>query len=843
MASLLQVDVMEPIAIIGLDGKFPGAESPDELWALLREARQGICQQSRWDPAFIDKEMLKPNSMVSDRLGQIPSFELFDDEFFGFKPGEAEAMDPQQRLLLEVTWRALEHGGQLPTQLGGSRVGVWIAAGATDYRSLAWRSPEGLTAHSVLGTELSMLANGVSQRFDLHGPSTVVDAGCSSVPVGLEYACRLLSAGELDLALVGAANVVLDPCGSVALSEAWMLSARGECRPFDEGADGYVRGDGIAMAVLRPLEKALSNGDPVLAVVRSAAVCHCGRSEGDVSEAITMALRSSLAMAGVEPSDIGYVEAHAVGSPALDAAELSALSEVFSGVRLGSSKANVGHLEWASGMASIAKLCAMFRHHEMPPQIHLDDPIAALDPAVFEVVREVTGFTARFAATNTVSVGGVCATVVLEAPPPPPSRTRDAGRPHLVAMSAPDQNRLMALGKAWARSQVELADAAWTLATRRERFEVRGACVADDVTMIAPRICQPAKGTVWAFTGQGSQRAGMGLSAAAQCAAFATALEEVGAALYPHLGVPIAALLTHPELDDTRLCQPAVFALQYALAETWSAWGLRPTAVLGHSVGEIAACVVAGILTLEDAAEFIVIRGRLMSELPRDGGMLAVFGQSDHVESLLTPRLAIAAINGPEWIVVSGLRSELSNLADRLEQEGIGTAPLLVSHGFHSPLMEPILAPLAEAASRLTSHEGQVPLYSTVLCEPLRRLPPGYWTRHAKETVRFGPGVQSLMPGMLVIEIGPGGTLVQHGRRVRPDLDWVSSMSAEAEWRGLLDAAGRAWAAGCELDIGSIESGGAGRVIHGPGTFFAPRSQRFSVGGSNRCIPGTRVDG
>ncbi|HEV8718798.1 MAG TPA: type I polyketide synthase, partial [Candidatus Binatia bacterium] len=587
MAPNVPMGRLKSIAIIGLDGRFPGADSLEELWLLLREGRNAVTQQKRWDMRLIDFDMLRPGTIISDRLGQIANYDKFDDEFFGFRPGEAASTDPQFRLLLEVAWRALEHGGQLITRRAAKRVGVWVAAGASDYRALAWRQPHKLTPRAAIGTELSMLAHGISQRLGCRGPSMVIDAGCCSVPVAVEYACRSLSDGDVDVAIVGAANLVLDPSSSVALSQAWALSARGECRPFDERADGYVRGEGIAVAVLRTLEDATVDGDPILAIVRACATYHGGHCEDGLTNTLTTVLTRGLVSARVSAAEIDYVEAHAVGSPAHDAAELRALVSVFTNVRLGSLKANIGHLEWASGMASIAKLCAMFKYRKIPPQINLERPIEALSDTVFNVNRTPVGFGGRFAITNSISMGGLCSTVVLEAPPLVRFRKPERLVPHLVALSAPDEERLLRLGAAWASTDLDVRDVAWTTASRRPRLNVRGACIVQDTQSIVARQCTPATGVVWAFAGQGCQRAGMGLELAASCVAFADALEEVGRALSPHLNMSVGELLNHPEIDNTRFSQPAIFALQCALARMWTAWGVRPQVVLGHSVGEI----------------------------------------------------------------------------------------------------------------------------------------------------------------------------------------------------------------------------------------------------------------
>jgi acyl transferase domain-containing protein len=822
---------MSPIAIIGFDGGFPGAGSLEDLWSVLIEGRHGITPQSRWPSTLVDPDMLRPGTMVSDRLGQLDGVEYFDEQFFAMSPAEAASMDPQQRLLLQATWRAIEHGGQVPSRLRGGPVGVWIGAGTSEYATVLCQRPDLFTARSAAGASLSMLASRLSQQLDVRGPSVVVDAGCCSTAVALDAACRSLAADEVDLAIVGSVNIILDPRGSIALSQGWMLSAAGECRPFDARADGYVRGEGFGVAVLRSLNAAVRDADPILAVIRGTAIGHCGRSNGGIASTLATVMRRGLVAAGVAAEEIAYVEAYGVGLPATDAAELSALASIFSRVQVGSIKANIGHLEWASGCAAIAKLCAMFRASKIPPQIHLEQPIAAFDPDTFEIAREVQPLGRGLALTNSVSLGGLCASLVIG---PPPTVLHDhershGGGPHVIALSAADAERLAELGRSWAHSGVSVADAAWTLATRRESLSVRGSCVVGATEDISPRLGCPTSNVIWAFSGQGAQRKGMGLELARHCAPFATALHFVGARLSRHLGISIEALLTHASLDNTRWSQPAIFALEYALADTLASWDVKPTAVVGHSVGEIAACVVVGLLTLDEASSLVVTRARLMSELPAGGGMLAIFASAERIEPLLTSGVTIAALNGPELAVAAGMASDLEVLSDCLAERSIASAPLNVSHAFHSPLMDSIVEPLAETTRSLPIRDACIPWYSTLEGRQLQQLQPRYWARQVREPVQFDAVVQSLPPATLVLELGPGATLAGIGRRSRPDLQWVPTLGQNSEWHGLLDAVASLWAAGSSVDVAALETGHNGRVVHGPSLTFRRRAHWFDA--------------
>jgi acyl transferase domain-containing protein/acyl carrier protein len=852
----------EPIAVVGIGCRFPGARNPDEFWRLLRDGADAVSEvpPSRWDAdAFYDPKPATPGKMNTRWGGFVEGVEQFDPQFFGISPREAVRIDPQQRLLMEVAWEALEDAALAPHKLAGTQAGVFIGISGSDYARLLLRDLDGADVYDGTGNALSIAANRLSYLLDLRGPSVAVDTACSSSLVAVHMACQSLRAGESSLALAGGVNLTLLPDVTVNLAQARMMSADGRCKPFDASADGYVRGEGCGVVVLKRLSEAEADGDRVLAIIRGTAVNQDGRSNGLTAPngpAQQAVIRAALRNAGVEPWQLGYVEAHGSGTPLGDPIEFQALEAVLKDGRMpggarcvvGSVKTNIGHLEAAAGVAGLVKVVLSLGHREIPAHLHLRDvnPHISLEQSPLAVATELTpwphaGDGRRYAGVSSFGFGGTNAHVVLEEPPHPTAAVESAAeRPlHVLTLSAPTENALRELarrhaGRLAGDAADALADVCYTANAGRARFDYRFAVIADSPRQAADELATYASGgespallrgharggrvpkVAFLFSGQGAQYEGMGQELYRTQPTFRRALERCAAILDRRLERPLLSVMFPAEgaptpLHETAYAQPALFALEYALAELWRSWGVEPDAVMGHSVGEYVAACVAGVFTVEEGLELIAERGRLMQELPARGAMAVVLAHVSRVTPVLEEyagQVSVAAVNGPSNTVISGDEAAVREVRARLEAEGLTVTALPnVSRAFHSPLVEPMLGELGRVAARLRFARPCIPLVSNLTGRVVagETITAEYWPRHAREAVQFAAGIDSLagMGCEVFVEVGPGTTLVGMGRRcLRGEAaTWLHSLQrGRSDWGALLASVAELFLRGREVD-------------------------------------------
>ncbi|MDS1270910.1 type I polyketide synthase [Lipingzhangella sp. LS1_29] len=777
----------EDIAIVGVDGRFPGASTVEELWELLISGDDAIDQvpADRWDAAAFHHPEGSPGHANTVAGGFIADADAFDHEFFGISPREAAAMDPQQRLLVQAAWRALEDAGCDPRSQAGTNTGVLVGVMGNEWAHLHMTDYARITPHVGSGNGYCMIANKVSYHLDLKGPSWAVDTACSSSLVAVHQACVALRGGECDQVIVGGVNIMVTPALTIFYTQAGLSAPDGACKPFSRHANGIVRGEAVGAVVLRRLSDALADGLPVRAVIRGSAINQDGRSNGVTApsrwsqrEVIAEAYRR----ADVHPRDVAAVEAHGTGTVLGDMIEATALGQVHGVARakpcaVGSVKANLGHTEGAAGITALIKMALAIDRGVLPPHRHARDenPQLKLSEKGLRLLRAPTRLHGDDAVgVSSFGLGGTNVHLVLGRGPAQLTGTvPDDAADGVITVSA---NNRQGLARNAARladavelaGQRELGQLCWTTNQTKASGRVRYAVVASDRTEAAAvlreagRIGQtiergrgdsgrtPSLG--WLFSGQGSQYPGMTAPLHRRCAAYRQALGEADEALGPVLGESISQrmLADDPDIHDTGLAQPAILAAGYALGRTLEDAGLRPDWMLGHSVGEFAVAVLAGALNLTDAARLVCVRARLMQELPTNGGMLAVRGPVDRLESLLAeePDTVIAGFNGPQDLVCSGPLAALERVAERLDREGVRTARLRVSHAFHSPLMDPVLEEFRSAAAQCTFHPAQRDVYSTLHG---RKLAPGelmdasYWTEHIRSPVLFADAAAQAM--------------------------------------------------------------------------------------------------
>ncbi|MFE7115632.1 thioester reductase domain-containing protein [Streptomyces sp. NPDC057654] len=854
-----------PVAIVGMGCRFPGgADSPEAFWRVLGDGVDtvGRFPAERGDAdAVYDPDPDAPGKAYCVEGGFIDRPDAFDAELFGISPAEAAAMDPQQRITLEVVWEALERAHIAPDRLEGSATGVFLGASTSDYARMRQQlsDAEDVDAYQLMA-EPAFLAGRVAYHFGLRGPAHVVDTACSSSLLAAHLACQSLRRGECDLALAGGVNLMLTPYGFVLVSKAGALAPDGRSKAFDASADGYARGEGCGVVVLKRLADALADGDPVLAVIHGSAVNHDGRSSGisvPSGQAQQEVIRAALADAGVAPARIGYVEAHGTGTLLGDPIELRALEAVLGPGRpaeqrvyVGSVKTNVGHLESAAGVAGLMKLALALQHGRIPPSLHFDTPNPNVDwdRLHLTVPTAPTPWPAspdgRYAGVSSFGVSGTNVHLILgEAPPPPaaepaPPDQASARRSHeLLVLSAASRTALSdladryaaclglpaegpaavgatAVGATTGGSGRPLADMSRTSALGRAQLPHRLSLVASSEKELRAKLGQFTEGqdapgvvsgraaprrrakAAFLFTGQGSQYPGMGRGLYATEPAFRAALDECDALLRDRIDRPLLDVLYGDAqdtalLDRTAYTQPALFAVEYALSRLWHSWGIRPGAVLGHSVGEYVAACVAGVFGLEDALTLVTARAALMQRLCEPGAMIAVplteAEAAQEAENDGGP-IELAAVNGERECVLSGAADAVDRVAARLAGRGVRTRRLRVSHAFHSPLVEPSLAELRATAARISCTAPRIPVISNLTGEavgPDTLADPDYWCRHARRTVRFADGLRALdrLGFMAFLEAGPGRTLLGLGATALPgpDRTWLASLRRTAD--------------------------------------------------------------
>ncbi|MEU1806700.1 type I polyketide synthase [Streptomyces sp. NPDC019937] len=792
----------EPIAIVGMGCRLPGGiGSPEELWELVRadgDAITGFPTDRGWDLSALHGD--GPGGSPTHEGGFLAGATEFDPGFFGISPREAAAMDPQQRLLLEVSWEALERAGIDPLTLRGSRSGVYVGTYHWGYRQPPDADGDDQQGHVMTGTAASVLSGRLAYTLGLEGPAVTVDTACSSSLVALDMAVRSLRGGESSLAVVGGVTVLSDPAIFPEFGRQGGLAPDGRCKAFSEQADGTGWSEGIGVLVVERLSDARRHGHPVLAVVRGSAVNSDGASNGLTAPngtAQERVIRQALENAALTTSDVDVVEAHGTGTRLGDPIEAQALLATYGQGRepdrplwLGSLKSNIGHTQAAAGVAGVIKMVQAMRHATLPRTLHAETPSTRVDWSAGRValLRETIAWPetgrARCAGVSSFGISGTNAHVVLEQAPETPGAPgapeSDAAPVRVVPDAVPwvvsartgaalDEHLLRV--RSLRGGPASPADTGFSLAKGRSVFEHRAVLLgsAEGAPELARGVAAERPLAVL-FSGQGSQRIGMGRELHARFPAFAEAFDAVLVELSEHLPPPGTTGLLRDviwgedaeRLNRTGFAQPALFAIEVALFRLAETWGLRADYLAGHSIGEVAAAHVAGVLSLADACALVAARARLMQGLPGGGAMVAVEAAEDEVRPLLSGEVSVAAVNGPSSVVLSGEENAVEEVAARLE--GRRTRRLAVSHAFHSALVDPMLEEFRAAVGGLTFHEPRIPVVSNVtgrLATDGELGSPDYWVRHVRETVRFADGVRAIAAegAGAWLELGPNGVL------------------------------------------------------------------------------------
>ncbi|MAN46398.1 MAG: hypothetical protein CMF04_09400 [Hyphomonas sp.] len=840
------------IAIVGMAGRFPDAPDLDSFWRNIVEGHEslrtfdaetmaaaGIPPELQANPDFV------PKGTVLDDTDK------FDADFFGVSAGEARIIDPQQRIFLECAWEALEHAGYAPGQIEDP-VGVYAGTGMNTYLMAHILSDRSVAETAggyqlMLGNDKDFLCTRVSYKLDLRGPSATVQTACSTSLVAVEMACRALSRGECDMALAGGVSINFPSSTGYLYQEGMIFSPDGHCRPFDEAAKGTRAGAGAGVVTLKRLDDAMRDGDTIHAVIRGIAVNNDGAAKAGYTapsidgQAEVIAMAQTLA--DVDPRTIGYMEAHGTATPLGDPIEIAALTQVFryetddvGFCRLGSLKANIGHLDAAAVVAGLIKAALVLREGVIPPLVNYSrpNPKLELEASPFAASADATKWTGngapRRAAVSSFGIGGTNVHAVLEqAPTPAPAI---ASRKHqLLVLSARTKEALTAASSRLAdhigkNTSQSLADTAWTLQTGRTEFPVRRFVIAGDgeEAMVAlSRSFTPRRhegGTrqvAFLFSGQGSQYAGMGHDLYAGEPVYRAAIDQCAGILKSSMGLDLCKVLfegSDEDLAKTSVTQPALFATEYAMAKLWQSWGVEPAAMMGHSIGEYVAAHLAGVMTLEEALLLVAERGRLMHAMPA-GSMATVQLSGDRVRARLPDGVEIAAINAPELTAISGPASTVEAFLTRLESEGVGVRRLHTSHAFHSSMMEPALEPFRAAAAQVNLKEPQVPYISNVTgtwITPEQAVSPDYYAQHLRQAVLFEQGLQELArnPGLFLLEVGPGIALSSLAGISLDSAQYriASSMrhprDSQHDMIPALNAVGSIWAAGVPIDWAAL---------------------------------------
>ena len=867
----------EPIAIVGMGCRLPGAPDPQAFWQLLLDGRDAITEvpPGRWSTDAAD---------LPRHGGFIDGIERFDARFFGISAREAERMDPQQRLLLETAWHTLDDATIAPTRLAGTDTGVFIGISSHDYSELQMPNLDSVDIHSATGNAHSVAANRLSYLLDLHGPSIAIDTACSSSLAAVHLACQSLRAGECSIALAGGVNLLITPGLSAAFARGRMLAADGRCRTFDDAASGYVRGEGAALICLKPLSMALADGDRIYATVNGSHQSHGGRANGltaPKSTAQRAVIEHALSQAGLRAERVAYVEAHGTGTPLGDPIEWEALAQVYgrdgAACLVGSAKANIGHLEAAAGVAGLIKSALVLHHGEVPPQVHFRTPnryLAGGDSALTVPLRRQplprpSGGPVG-AAVSSFGFGGANVHVVLSAAPPAtPTNAQPSERGiQALCLSAHTPTALTTLAHRYrphlaANPQIRLDELCHAANTGRAVLSHRAVLLAGSLAALDDPLDALSRNeertnlirgevtshgdlaVAFLFSGQGSQYAGMGQALYQSHSHFAHTLDQADQILRPHLGNSLLDLIFDErgaeELRRTRHCQPALVAFEIAMAELWISLGVRPVAVLGHSVGALAAACVAGAMSFEDALVLAAERGRHMDAQPGDGAMIACAGNAGTIQSAAADfaSISIAAINTDEQTVLSGLDTEINAVREVLESRAVTVRPLVVSHAFHSKLMAGAAAPLRSAASGIRFARPEITWISDATGQPVGVVDADYWVEHMLGTVRFADGFRSLMGHgcTTFVEVGPHPTLLSLGRVIaRRDgaateaSRWLPSLRrGTQDTEVLLRSLGQLHCIGGSIDWSALDPEARPRRVSIPRTVLEPQSYWFAA--------------
>lgn len=853
------------IAVIGLACRFPGSHDSTAFWANLRDGVESITALSEEDlrAAGVQDTLRQDPNYVRMR-GIIDGVDLFDADFFGVTPKEAELMDPQHRLFLECAWETFEHAGYDPERFHGP-IGVYAGSSTSGY--LFNLFPQGVLLQSaadmagLLGVEKDSLPTRVSYKLNLEGPSVAVQTACSTSLVAVHLACQGLLAGECDMALAGGVSVNVPQTVGYLYQKSGIASPDGHCRAFDADARGTVGGSGVGIVLLKRLEEARADGDHVWAVIKGSAINNDGAHKVGYTaprvEGQAKVIRAAHVAARVEPESIRYVEAHGTGTPMGDPIEVTALTRAFRVATdsngfcaIGSVKTNIGHLDAAAGIAGLIKTALALSYKQIPPSLHFSSPNPEIDfsETPFYVNTKLTDWNPhgnpRRAGVSSFGLGGTNAHVIMEEAPRAAREPRRVDeRPRLIVLSARSEAALDEMTIRFAaylqqHPRAEPSDVAYTLQTGRKAFPHRRWVVADTIESAARALSRPdsmkrsdragePRPVVFLFSGQGSQYRAMGRGLYAQEPIFREQVDRCAGALASLIGMDIRSALfeeepsTDPErLNRTAVTQPALFVLEYALAKLWMSLDVHPQGMIGHSIGEYVAACLAGVFSLDDALRLVAARGQLMQSMP-PGSMLAVSMTEAEATSLLREDVDLAAVNAPNQCVLSGSEPSIRNLQETLANKGIHSVRLQTSHAFHSRMMDPILESFHAQVASAARHAPTLPWISNVTgdwIEPAQTADPSYWTNHLRRTVRFADGIETLCgrPERILLEVGPGRTLcalAQQQINGRPVSALASlskprdGSSAASEPSSFLEAVGHLWTTGVAINWSGLYQG------------------------------------
>ena len=858
------------IAVIGMSCRFPGgANSPEAFWQLLQEGRDAVTviPRDRWDAdAYFDPDLEADGKMSTRWGGFMSGIDQFDPALFGITPREAATMDPQQRIILEVSWEALERAGYAPDRLAGTSTGVFVGACNGDYGHMLMNTElETVDMYMATGGAHSVISGRIAYVLGLQGPAISVDTACSSSLVAIHYAIKSLRTKECRMALAGGVNAIITPDVSITLSKAKMMATEGRCKAFAADADGFVRSEGCGVIVLKRLADAEADGDPIIAVIRGTAINQDGRSNGLTAPngpSQVSVIRAALADAGMSPADVDYIETHGTGTTLGDPIEAQALGVVFSQghtkdnpLMIGSAKTNLGHLESAAGVAGLMKMLLAIQHGEIPPHIHLKElsPHIAWDELPITIPTTRTPWAGRrVAGTSSFGFSGTNVHIIAEAYQPAPVALPDAVQQrdaHLVCLSTKTDKALQALAARYEtflsqQPEKAFAEIAYAANTSRASLSQRLALVASSAAEARQKLAafqaDPQGGAVifsgksaarppeitFLFTGHGAQFAGMGRKLYETEPVFRQTIDRISQLAAAYLPTPLIDALYPPQGGDAALMdsmtygQPAIFALQMALAELWRSWGIQPAVVAGHSLGEYAAAVVAGIFSLEDGLKLVCTRGRLMDNLPQEGSMASVFTTEEEISEVISPLsdgVSIAVINAPTNIVISGIPSAVDQALALFEARGVKTRRLAIAAGAHSPLVDPMRDEFMRAVSTVTFLPPRIDLVSCTTGEVTTAAEASeheYWWRHLRQPVQFARVMETMQErGQAVfVEIGPHPVLLSIGQRVLPGGygTWVPSLREKVDdTQQMLEALGMLYTSGAAVNWSGVYRGTA----------------------------------
>jgi acyl transferase domain-containing protein/acyl carrier protein/ubiquinone/menaquinone biosynthesis C-methylase UbiE len=852
------------IAIIGLSGRFPGAKNLEEFWHNLQAGVESITffTDEELIASGIDPALVNHPNYVKAR-GVLADAELFDAPFFGLNPREAEITDPQHRLFLECAWEALENAGYTSENYAGS-IGVYAGSGLSGYLFNVYTNTNirnSVDLHQiVIGGDKDYLSTRVSYKLNLQGPSYTVQTACSTSLVAVHLACQSLLNGECDMALAGGVSISALRKQGYFYKEGSIGSPDGHCRAFDAKAQGTVGGEGVGIVVLKRLEEAIADRDTIHAVIKGSATNNDGSFKVSYTapsiDTQAKVIRTAQMVAEVAPETITYIEAHGTGTSLGDPIEIAALSQAFrsstektSFCAIGSLKTNTGHLDAAAGVAGLIKTVLALKHKKIPASLHFEQANPQIDfvNSPFFVNTQLTDWqangTPRRAGVSSFGIGGTNAHVVLEEFPDVETRHSVSlySRPwQLLVLSAKTSTALETATKNLANylqqnRDLNLADVAYTLAVGRKAFEHRRILVCENSDRAIAAFTSPDspevfthyqkpchRPVVFMFPGQGSQYVNMGRELYESEPYFKEQIDRCAELLKPHLDLDLRDIFypntTHAEtatqsLTQTHITQPALFAIAYALAKLWMSWGVRPEAMIGHSIGEYVAATLAGVFSLEDALKLVATRGRLMQQLPK-GAMLSVQMGESEIQSLLGTELALAASNAPSTCVISGSINAIAQLEEQLQQQGINCRRLHTSHAFHSPMMDSIIAPYTQELQKVKINPPQIPFISNVSgtwISSAEATNPNYWAKHLRQTVRFSDGITELLqqPERIFLEVGPSRTLSTFVKQhQKPEVVTLTSLRHPQEQKSdvafIFNTLGRLWLQGVKIDWSSF---------------------------------------